>query len=162
MFIWSFSRNILAIYFDFLNFLWFLFFSVIVDWQCSVNFYSPARWPTHIYICVLFLPFSSIMFHRTWLDVVPCAVQQDLIAYLSTKKKKKKLEAANRSKTFVWKLHTSKGTQWARRVCLWGRVAEGFFLGLDFNIPDQLGENCFEDVLHSLIKWKKNDTCHGI
>lgn len=33
--------------------------------------------------------------------------------------------------------------------------SQGILSGLDFNISDQLGENCFEDVLHSLIKWKK-------
>lgn len=44
-----------------------------------------------------------------------------------------------------------------------GRVGEytlsesgkGILSGLGFNISGQLGENCFEDVLHSLIKWKK-------
>lgn len=36
--------------------------------------------------------------------------------------------------------------------------AQGRLSGLDFNISDQLGENCFEDVLHSLIKWKKTTT----
>lgn len=37
---------------------------------------------------------------------------------------------------------------------LW-ESGKGIFLGLYFNISDQLGENCFEDVLHFLIKWKK-------
>ena len=37
---------------------------------------------THIYIYILFLTLSSIMFHYKWLDIVPCAIQQDLIAYL--------------------------------------------------------------------------------
>ena len=57
-------------------------FSIIVGIQCSVDFYCTAKWPSHTYICIiLFLILSSIMFHHKWLDRVPCAVQQDLIAY---------------------------------------------------------------------------------
>jgi hypothetical protein len=32
--------------------------------------------------------------------------------------------------------------------------SKGILSGLYFNISDPLGENCFEDILHSLIKWK--------
>ena len=35
----------------------------------------------YIYTHILFLTLSSIMFHHKWLDIVLCAVQQDLIAY---------------------------------------------------------------------------------
>ena len=37
----------------------------------------------YTYIYVLFLTFSSIMFHHKWLGIVPCAIQQGLIAYPS-------------------------------------------------------------------------------
>ena len=46
---------------------------------CQVLLYSIA---THSYINILFLMLPSIMFHRKWLDIIPCATQQDLIAYL--------------------------------------------------------------------------------
>ena len=59
----------------------FLFFT-IVDLQCSVNFYWTEKWPSPTYVYILFLTLSSIMFHHKWLDIVPCAIQQDLIAYL--------------------------------------------------------------------------------
>ena len=67
----------------------FLFFSLIVDLQCSVNFFCIAKWPSHICVwlsfsfshIILFLTLSSIMFHHKWLGRVPCAMQQDLIAY---------------------------------------------------------------------------------
>ena len=36
---------------------------------------------THIYTYVLFLTLSSITLHHKWLDRVPSAIQQDLIAY---------------------------------------------------------------------------------
>lgn len=66
------------------------------------------------------------------------------------------MEEANKPKTFVGKLHISKEMQLHRRmnVCL-RESGKGVLSALDCNIPDQLGENCFEDVLHSLIKWKK-------
>ena len=44
---------------------------------CQLLLYSKV---TQSYIH--FLTLSSIMFHHKWLDIVPCAVQQDLIAYL--------------------------------------------------------------------------------
>ena len=59
---------------------WFLFFSIIAGLQCSVNFllYSKLT-QSHIHICI---PFShTIMLHHKWLDIVLCAIQQDLVAY---------------------------------------------------------------------------------
>ena len=48
---------------------------------CQILLYSKVTQslspPTHI----VFLTLSSIMFHHKWLDIVPCAIQQDLIAY---------------------------------------------------------------------------------
>ena len=57
------------------------YFSIIVSLQCSVNFYCTAEEPSHTYTYILFLTLSSIMFHHKWLDIVPCGIQQDLIAY---------------------------------------------------------------------------------
>ena len=81
-------------FFTFENFIFLVF--IIIDLQCSVNFCCTAKWPsyTYIYVCVfciaspamhlrkyifffshthiLFLTLSSIMFHRNWLDIVPC------------------------------------------------------------------------------------------
>ena len=36
---------------------------------------------THTHTHILFLTLSAIMFHHKWLDIVPCAKEQDLIAY---------------------------------------------------------------------------------
>ena len=36
---------------------------------------------TYIYTYILFLILSSIMFYPKRLDIVPCAIQQDFIAY---------------------------------------------------------------------------------
>ena len=36
----------------------------------------------YIYIYILYLTLSSIMFYHKWLDIAPFAIQQDLIAYL--------------------------------------------------------------------------------
>ena len=57
----------------------FIFFSIIVDLQCSVNFCYTAKWPSHT--SYSFSSLSSIRLHHKWLDIVPCAIQQDLIAY---------------------------------------------------------------------------------
>ena len=45
--------------------------------SCSVHFYHTAQWPSHIYTYVLFLMLSAIMVYLKWMDIVPCAVQQD-------------------------------------------------------------------------------------
>ena len=67
--------------FFFLSYLSFLFKNlIIVDLQCSVNSAVQQSDPfIHIYTC-LFLILSSIMFHHKLLDIVPCAIHQDLIA----------------------------------------------------------------------------------
>ena len=81
------------------SFFYDFYFSIIVDVQCSVNFYCTAKWPSHtyIYICmyvciyiymcvcvciyILFLTLCSIMFHHKWPNIVPCAIQKYFIAY---------------------------------------------------------------------------------
>ena len=45
------------------------------------QFFLVAKRPSYKYTYILFLTLSSIMFHQKWLDVVLCALQQDLIAY---------------------------------------------------------------------------------
>ena len=57
-------------------------FSIIVGLQCSVNFllYSKVT-QSQIDVYIIFLTLSSLMPHRKWLDIVSCALQQDLIAY---------------------------------------------------------------------------------
>ena len=47
---------------------------------CQFLVYSKAT-QSYIYIYILFLTLSPIMFHHKWLDTAPCAIQQDLIAY---------------------------------------------------------------------------------
>ena len=66
----------------FLIFLMIFIFSVLAGLQCSVNFllYSKVT-QSHIQVYILFLTLSSMMFHHQCLDIVPCAVQQDLMAY---------------------------------------------------------------------------------
>ena len=58
----------------------FLKFFIIVDLQCSVNFCCTAKWPSYTYTYILFLTLSPIMCYHKWLDIVPCAIQQDLFA----------------------------------------------------------------------------------
>lgn len=53
-----------------------------------------------------------------------------------------------------------KTTYFQRNIASWESVllresGKEIRSGLGFNISDQWGENCFEDVLHFLIKWKK-------
>ena len=35
----------------------------------------------YLYICIYIHTFSSILFYHKRLDIVPCAIQQDLISY---------------------------------------------------------------------------------
>ena len=67
----------------FLNFI-LLFYSfnlfILVDVQCSVNFCCRAKWPSHTSIYILFFTLSSIIFCHKWLGIVPCAIEQNLIA----------------------------------------------------------------------------------
>ena len=57
-------------------------FLIIVDLQCSANFCCTAKRPSHTHIHLLFVILFSIMFYHKWLDIVPCAIRQDHIAYL--------------------------------------------------------------------------------
>ena len=51
-------------------------FSILVDLQYSVNICCTAKWPSHTCIYILFLTSSSIMFHRKWPNIGPCALQR--------------------------------------------------------------------------------------
>ena len=56
-------------------------FSIIVGVQCSVNFLlygKETQSHTHTFF---FFTLSSVKLHHKWLDIVPSAIQQDLIAY---------------------------------------------------------------------------------
>ena len=63
--------------------LFYFIFIFSVMFMCSVNFYCIAKGPRHAYTYIfLFLTLSSVMLHpHKWLDIVPCAIQQNLIAY---------------------------------------------------------------------------------
>ena len=52
----------------------FIFLSIIIGLECSVNFCCTVEGPSHTYIYILFLTFPSIIFHYKWLDKVPCAI----------------------------------------------------------------------------------------
>ena len=54
---------------------------MIVDLQCCANFCCIASDQSHIDIYVPFLILSSVMIYHKRLDIVPCAMQQDLVAY---------------------------------------------------------------------------------
>ena len=56
-----------------------LIFSIIIDLQCSVI--STVQQSDPVIYIFFFLTLSSIMFYPKKLDIVPCAIQQDLIAY---------------------------------------------------------------------------------
>ena len=61
----------------------FIFF-IIAGLQCSVIFlpYSTqTQTQSKIDIYILFPTLFSIMLHHKWLDIVPSAIKQDLIAY---------------------------------------------------------------------------------
>ena len=63
----------------------FLFFSIyiyicIVDLQCCVNFCCTANWLSYSYICSFSYYFSFVLYHRI-LNIVPCAIQLDLVVY---------------------------------------------------------------------------------
>ena len=53
-----------------------LFYWRIVDLQSSVNFYCTTKWLSYIYIH--FLIFFTMAYHEIW-NIVPCAIQQDLL-----------------------------------------------------------------------------------
>ena len=61
------------------------FYWNIVDLQCRVSFRCTAKWfsYTHIYTHILtfsFIFFSIMVYHRI-LNIVPCAIQYDLVVY---------------------------------------------------------------------------------
>ena len=57
-------------------------FSIIAGLQCSVNFLLYRKvTQSHTHRYILFLTLSSIVCHHKWLDIVPSAMQRDLIAY---------------------------------------------------------------------------------
>ena len=70
-------------FFSYTYILMIFTFAIIVGLQCSVSFYCTAKWPSHTHIYIyLYILFSHIILHHNWLDLVPCVLQQDLIAYL--------------------------------------------------------------------------------
>ena len=76
---------ILFLFVSFFNDFYFFHYSwFIVSYQIShYSKKTPSYIHIYIYICIyiLFLTLSSIMLHHTWLDIVPSAIQQDLITY---------------------------------------------------------------------------------
>ena len=55
-------------------------FSIVAGLQCSVSFLLDSKLTQlHIHVYILFS--HIFMLHRKWLDTVPSAPQQDLIAY---------------------------------------------------------------------------------
>ena len=46
-----------------------------------VYIYIHTHTHKYIYMCIFFFVLSSVMVYPMWLDIVPCAIQQDLIAY---------------------------------------------------------------------------------
>ena len=59
-------------------------FSIIADFQCSVNFLLHSKMTlSHIHIYTFF--YHIIMLHCKWPDIVPSAIQQDPIAYRETR-----------------------------------------------------------------------------
>ena len=67
-------------YYYFLHFIpWFTMFCQFLLYNKVIQFYIYIY--IYIYTYILFLALSSIIFHHKWLDIVHCAIQQDLIAY---------------------------------------------------------------------------------
>ena len=62
------------------SFFMIFILSTIADLQYSVNFPLHSKvTQSHIHVYILFS--HIIMLHHKWLDIVPSAIQQDLIAY---------------------------------------------------------------------------------
>ena len=60
----------------------------IIDFQCCVNFCYTAKWSAiHIYMYIFahtfFFMFFSIMIYYRMLNIVPCALQEDLVVHPS-------------------------------------------------------------------------------
>ena len=62
----------------FFNSFCFIFYYIYLEY--SVSFSCITKWLSYTFIYILFLTLSSIKFHQKLLDMVPCAVQQDMIA----------------------------------------------------------------------------------
>ena len=69
--------------FYFFYFLMIFIFSIVVGLKCSGQFSTVQQSDpvTYAYVYILFLTLSSIMFYHKWLDIIPCAIQQDVLAY---------------------------------------------------------------------------------
>ena len=69
--------------FLFLFFYFYGFYFFHYTWFTVVCQFLPYSKVTqsYVHIYILFLTLSSIIFHHKRLDIVPCAIQQDLIAY---------------------------------------------------------------------------------
>ena len=68
--------------FFFSSYLFFNFYYIWFTMFCHFLLYSKVtQIYIYIYIHIFFLTLSSIMVHHNWLAMIPCAVQQDLIAY---------------------------------------------------------------------------------
>ena len=65
--------------FLFFNDFYFFHYSWFTVFWPFLLYNKVTEWHIHIYI--LFLTLSSIMFHRNWLYIIPCGIQQDLIVY---------------------------------------------------------------------------------
>ena len=84
------------------------FYFVCYTWftmLCQFLLYSKVTL-SYIYVHILFLTLSSIMFHHKWLDLVPCATQQDPWPknfHMGAAIKKKKKKGRKRKR-----LHTQK------------------------------------------------------
>ena len=68
-----------------LSFFWHLYLFIYLNsWFtmfCQFLLYRKVA-ESYIYIHFFFLTLSSIVFRHKWLDMAPCAIEQDLIAYL--------------------------------------------------------------------------------
>ena len=62
------------------HFFFFFYFFIRVDLHC-LSISAVQQRDLVIHLATLFLMLSFIMFHHRWLDIVPCAIQQDFIVY---------------------------------------------------------------------------------
>ena len=46
----------------------------------KVNFCCQAKWFTHTHIHTLLISFSTLVYHKI-LNIVPCAIQENLVVY---------------------------------------------------------------------------------
>ena len=76
-FIFSFFKN----HSWFTVFCQFLLYGKVTQLYICVCIYVYMYINTHLYVYILLLTVFSIVSHQKWLDIVPCAMQQDLIAY---------------------------------------------------------------------------------